>query len=819
MGAVEESRPDMSAGPLRMPPPPEETTADLQEALRNFSFAGEAKRTGAEENPGLSLDPAVLTRWSEPGLAWHDFPLYIPPPTADGTVTTLATLLGTILDGSGAESTETNVLRDNLWRLLRAATRAVEALDGSADVRPVMARACDTFLAEFETSEAGRRALQARLEDVTGQLPGEGMLLGRGPHTLLALVGAAVRRRREPARQRFREEVKMLLARMEERLVIDRMHAPEGSSAESLREAMGGAAESFVDSDALAGLLPPHRGTRPLDPQRRRRIEQAVDILTGYLASEGSGPDYVLVHSGDVPAELPAQPGATVKQPDSFAAAANVFDQVTDEFLPVIRALRTARLEAAERYQPDIHDARLARLDARSLTADERTLPRAVVVLETAETLENDLAGSFSRLLLSGRPIHALVLYGPMGRSNRDAGPDFGDGDPGLGYRSIAHRKAFVLQSTLAQPAHLAAGLEAMLRADRAAVAFVGGALWPGDEAPPRRQSVAEHEGRALPCFSFAPDAGATTAERFDLSRNPRPHQTWPRYTIPYLDHNNAKDSLDTAVTFADCAALLPSSRKHFWVLPSTAWDDDQVELSAFLAATGAEPPKGVPYIWVRDAEGLLQRAVVGRQLILACRERMEFWHTLRELAGIDEARARHRPEDARAGAAEAVDTTSNQGGADPAAAPATVQALAEAAAVNRLVAALMSMAGAPTGAPIVPPTGAPARPEPAAEAVPGETVEKKDEKAEETGGAASEDPWMETALCTTCDECININASAFAYNQNKQARFVNASAATFAELVKAAELCPAHCIHPGTPRPGDTTVTDALRRKADTLN
>ena len=34
-------------------------------------------------------------------------------------------------------------------------------------------------------------------------------------------------------------------------------------------------------------------------------------------------------------------------------------------------------------------------------------------------------------------------------------------------------------------------------------------------------------------------------------------------------------------------------------------------------------------------------------------------------------------------------------------------------------------------------------------------------------------------------------------------------------ELVKAAEKCPARCIHPGKPREGDPTVTDALRVRA----
>ena len=44
-------------------------------------------------------------------------------------------------------------------------------------------------------------------------------------------------------------------------------------------------------------------------------------------------------------------------------------------------------------------------------------------------------------------------------------------------------------------------------------------------------------------------------------------------------------------------------------------------------------------------------------------------------------------------------------------------------------------------------------------------------------------------------------------------------AAGTFAELVKAAELCPAHCIHPGKPRDDDSTATSELIERAAKFN
>ncbi|HSJ32143.1 MAG TPA: ferredoxin, partial [Longimicrobiales bacterium] len=61
-------------------------------------------------------------------------------------------------------------------------------------------------------------------------------------------------------------------------------------------------------------------------------------------------------------------------------------------------------------------------------------------------------------------------------------------------------------------------------------------------------------------------------------------------------------------------------------------------------------------------------------------------------------------------------------------------------------------------------------------------------------------EPYIDTDRCTTCNECTNLNGKMFAYNDNKQAYIKDARAGTFAQLVQAAERCPAGLIHPGTP-------------------
>ncbi|HEX6314522.1 MAG TPA: ferredoxin, partial [Gemmatimonadaceae bacterium] len=59
---------------------------------------------------------------------------------------------------------------------------------------------------------------------------------------------------------------------------------------------------------------------------------------------------------------------------------------------------------------------------------------------------------------------------------------------------------------------------------------------------------------------------------------------------------------------------------------------------------------------------------------------------------------------------------------------------------------------------------------------------------------------FVESARCTTCNECTNLNNRLFAYNADKQAYIKDPKAGTFAQLVTAAERCPVGIIHPGSP-------------------
>ena len=80
----------------------------------------------------------------------------------------------------------------------------------------------------------------------------------------------------------------------------------------------------------------------------------------------------------------------------------------------------------------------------------------------------------------------------------------------------------------------------------------------------------------------------------------------------------------------------------------------------------------------------------------------------------------------------------------------------------------------------------------------------------------ASDDPYIETARCTSCNECTGMNARMFVYDENKQAFIADPAAGTYRELVEAAESCQVAIIHPGKPRDPNEPGLDELLRRAE---
>jgi ferredoxin len=84
------------------------------------------------------------------------------------------------------------------------------------------------------------------------------------------------------------------------------------------------------------------------------------------------------------------------------------------------------------------------------------------------------------------------------------------------------------------------------------------------------------------------------------------------------------------------------------------------------------------------------------------------------------------------------------------------------------------------------------------------------------TEQSSSDEAYIETPRCASCNECIQINDKMFAYDGNKQAYIKDINAGTYAQLVEAAENCQVAIIHPGKPRNLNEAGLEELIKRAE---
>jgi ferredoxin len=74
---------------------------------------------------------------------------------------------------------------------------------------------------------------------------------------------------------------------------------------------------------------------------------------------------------------------------------------------------------------------------------------------------------------------------------------------------------------------------------------------------------------------------------------------------------------------------------------------------------------------------------------------------------------------------------------------------------------------------------------------------------------------WVDSARCSSCDECVRRSPRMFAYDADKRAVLRDARAGSYRELVEAAEHCKMAVIHPGEPWDANEPDSSELRQRA----
>jgi ferredoxin len=780
-------------------------------ALRTFHL------TGVRHQDALPQDllPALLHPFRDFARVRFDYPLVVSP-KADGGLEArplaeaLLLWLDEVAPGGGAR-----ILRDNLTRLERDVREAMAAHASPPAAKALLEAQGGKLGAQLGLRAEHADALETDLRALWGRVPEASVLVGYGPRAGLQLFALGAQATLSARRASYAQKARGLLQKIERIIKVERTKDPEAHRAQALEASMP-AAGLQLDTTALARLLGGHRGTEAIAPERRRRLEAAHRVLLTYLSGGATLPSLVV---------LCAEPGPTlagvraVTAADPCAEAAAEFDRTASELAQVFRAARLAQLELDGAYDPSLHDPLLDALGWQGFTDEELALVPPVVALEAADRLCRAGLRSLSALLRSGRPVKVLVEVDPAVDPDHD-GPLGAGIRFEVGYFGISHREALVHQSTAARPVHLLDGFRRALCATRPSLHVL--AATRKDEAQLRLGAWlhlgAALEGRAHPLFCYDPDGGPTWARRFDLGGNTSPEVAWPS-SAPQWEALGLEG--EVPFTFADFALLEVELASHFEQVPEEIAAEHLAPVASWLALPQEEASRKVPFVWAADEGGKLHKVALTRELAFACRDRQSFWRTLQEWAGVHNEHVERAVTKALEQAEAARTLELAQVEAEHAAALEQARRDTAAESMQKLAQMLLDTDFTAVSARQASASAAPATSSaPTAEAPSQAAVPAPQPAASAPAEELSfDDPFIDTPLCTSCNDCIAVNPVMFVYDGNKQARIGDLSAGSFEQLVRAAEKCPAKCIHPGKPKDPSEPNLEALIARAAPFN
>lgn len=460
---------------------------------------------------------------------------------------------------------------------------------------------------------------------------------------------------------------------------------------------------------------------------------------------------------------------------DSCVEADVAFRRRIPHMVDLVKALTIARLEVENQYR-DQHNDYFRTFDEKSLTRDDLDVFPTYLVCCNAADMDEREVGKAVELISSDKPFKIMIQTQEILAEPSIGGVRW----PGEGTRlanlALGLPETFVLQATNSHLPRMEPGIRRglLFRGPVVFNIFCGLASTSGIST--YLIGAAATRSRAFPTFIYDPAAGDDWASCFQLDFNPQNWLDWPTKELSYEDADLglAKEELD--FTFVDFAACDPRYAEHFWPVPTAKWSDEMERVTRFL--NGDPPSNQVPYIWAASGDGALARLVIDRQLIQAARSCRRNWRSLQELAGIHNSHATRILEAERT------------------------------RWENERASELMQSFEQATP-----------RPEE-------ETIREAD--ASGTTDAPGDDApeavnpdvaYIETARCTTCDECTSINPRMFAYDENKQAYIADLTAGTYREMVEAAEVCQVAIIHPGKPWNPNELGLELLVERAAAFN
>jgi hypothetical protein len=719
-----------------------------------FHLTGRLPQGAFDEHAQSDLHPAVFAGYRDLTALRYDFPLVLM--RADGDRQSVQSLSG-LIDGAlkaVAADSDGDRMRRDGIRLEREIRKLV-----AEGVAGPLSKLWDIAAARIGAKTD--KLLSDSLSRLRAALPSDGEVVDCDMAMPFRLFQHLWQVGQDRKARKFRADINTLIVKLSDILGAEFVRSKEGLSAERLRASVGAAHQNAFDFDAMSRLLAASTVNVPMPESRRRRVRGLLSTLRAqrFYSPASDGEKGINV----------GEPYRFVFEKCSDAVAA--YRERLPKMIELAKAIAVARLEINGEYSEARHDAFFEEFGDNGLDPEDLALfPDYLICLRAA-----GLAASESDLILqafvAGMPAKIVVQtddlleQSPIGSEYMISG---------LRSRQLVSTSigfgAYVLQSSSSSLFRLR---EQIFRG----ISYSGPALFSvfsgasGAGIPPYLTAAAAAESRAFPAFTYDPSAGPDWASRFSLYANSQIELDWPEQRLDYEDEEQQLVSETLAFTLADFAACDPRCAKHFARVPRAKWTADLVPVSEFLAREPNDLVEKVPCLLMVDSDNRLQKVVVSDKLVREARRCADAWHSLQELGGVHNSHAALLVERERKAWAEQ---------ARPANAPE--EKVGSATATT--------------------PAEAPAAPA----------------AAEAATERPSDDPYIETARCTSCNECTQINDKMFGYDANKQASIINPNAGTYRQLVEAAESCQVSIIHPGKPRNPNEPGLDELIKRAESF-
>ena len=627
-------------------------------------------------------------------------------------------------------------------------------------IRALMAEGAKGSLsARWETAAArlGARAdplLADSLDRARAALKVDGKLVDCDAALPYRLVEHAWSTAQDQKAQRFSDTIRRLAQKLSDILMADFARSEDGRSAESLKASVGALHADAFDFGALSRVLGKIPAKDALPSTRRVRIRALLTVL-----------ELQRFYPSSADSNTAVRPYSFVF--DSCAGALAAYRERNPELIALAKAIAMAELEIAGEFRESKHEAFFEGFGEDGFEPKELALFPDYLVCVNAHKLDAVENSYLMEILSAGLPIKILVQVDDIPSALPNGYDPFGFGVGHLAPMAIGLNDVYVMQSCSANLFQFRGRLRAGLSyAGSALFSVFSGANPAAETLPPYLTAAAAMESRAFPAFSYDPSAGPDWASRFDLQANPQADLDWPMHSFEYEDEAHQRVTDDIAFTLADFLACDRRYARHLARVPRSRWSGNMVPVNECAARGAGGPANEVPCLLVVDRDDTLHKVIVDERIMREARRCRDRWRSLQELGGIHNSHAerllaRERNARAERGETEALERDRSASIAAP------------------TVAATPAASDAPPEKP-------------------------------------SDDAYIETARCTSCNECTKINDKMFSYNENQQAYLANVAAGTYAQLVEAAESCQVAIIHPGKPRDPNEADLEELMRRAE---